>query len=61
MLIQVAELARPRIRVDEIEWFRGLPQELGAVDDVERHSGIGTKMAPGDSGHSGFAIDRFKR
>ena len=47
-LVEMCELSRPRVRVDEIELILGrLLDELGAVHHVKRHPRIGRQDAAG--------------
>jgi len=58
---QVAELARPCVRVDEIVLAgQRTLNEFGALDDVKRDARVLGEMTSGDRNHAGIGVDRIK-
>src|SRR5262249_10876968 len=60
-VIEMRELARPCISVDQIELsaWQAL-NEVGAIRDVERNSPIGSEMTSGDRDDARVSIDRVE-
>ena len=60
-LVEMCELSRPRVRVDEIELTRWrVVDELAAVHHVKRHPRIAPKMPPGHGHDVRIRIDRLE-
>src|SRR5213594_2452816 len=57
--VQMAEFARPSVRIDEVELLRRcLSKELAAVPEMKRDSRVVPKIPPRDIRYLGVAIDR---
>ena len=60
-LVQLAELAGPGIRVDQIELIRRPLQEVRSIHHVERHTSVRGEMPPRGGDDSRIGIDGLQR